>query len=418
MSHLDHSHPDPSGGIVIVGAGLAGATAAESLRQEGFTGDLHLVAGERHAPYIRPPLSKEVLIGTAPRESAFVHDDDTWYAGADVELILGDAATAVDREARRVTLNSGRILPYRRLLLTTGAAPRKLDVPGSDLDGIRYLRTIDDSDVLREDLSGGGRNVVCVGSGWIGLEVTAAARVYGNEVTVVSPGAVPLGAALGDELGAVFHGLHLEHGVVFRMETGVVGFTGSDGRVSGVVTSAGDTIPADLVVVGIGAVPNTGLAQAAGLEVDGGIVVDASLRTADTAVFAAGDVANAWHPTLDGRLRSEHWANAIDQGKAVARSMLGQALSYDVVPYFYTDQYDLGMEYAGFFTLARDAEVIYRGDVAGREFVAFWQRDGRVVAGMNVNVWDVNDGIKALVGSGRVIDAARLADPSVPIGDL
>lgn len=417
MSHLDHSHADPSGGIVILGGGLAGATAAESLRKEGFTHDIHVVAAERHHPYIRPPLSKEVLLGKAPRESAFVHDD-AWYAEAEVELILGDAAATVDREARQVTLASGRVLPYRRLLMATGAVPRRLDVPGADLDGIRYLRTLDDSDVLRADLVGGGRTVVCVGSGWIGLEVTAAARGYGNDVTVVSPGSVPLAAALGDELGAVFQALHVEHGVVFRMATGVVGFTGTDGRVSGVVTDAGDTIPADLVVVGIGAAPVVGLAEAAGLDVDGGIAVDASLRTADPAVFAAGDVANAWHPTLGARLRSEHWANAIDQGKAVARSMLGQPLSYDVVPYFYTDQYDLGMEYAGFFPLARNADVVYRGDVAGREFLAFWQRDGRVVAGMNVNVWDVNDDLKALVQSGRVIDPARLADPSVPVDEL
>lgn len=417
MSHLDHSHQDPSGGIVILGGGLAGATAAESLRTEGFTHEIHLVAAERHSPYIRPPLSKDVLLGKAPRESAFVHDD-SWYAGAGVELIVGDAAAALDLPARQVTLASGRVLPYRRLLLATGAVPRRLDVPGADLDGIRYLRTLDDSDVLRADLAAGGKTVVCVGSGWIGLEVTAAARGYDNAVTVVSPGSVPLAAALGDELGALFQGVHVEHGVVFRMGTGVVGFTGAGGRVSGVVTDAGETIPADLVVVGIGATPVVGLADAAGLDVDGGIVVDASLRTADPAVFAAGDVANAWHPTLGARLRSEHWANAIDQGKAVARSMLGQPLSYDVVPYFYTDQYDLSMEYAGYFPLGRDAEVVYRGDVARREFLAFWHRDGRVVAGMNVNVWDVNDDLRALVRSGRVVDLARLTDPSVPVGEL
>lgn len=417
MSQLDHHHPDSSGGIVIIGAGLAGATAAEALRHEGFTGDIHLVAGEKHHPYIRPPLSKDVLAGKAGRETAFIHDDG-WYADSAVDLIVGDAATAIDLAGHLVTLASGRALPYRRLLLSTGAVPRRLDVPGAGLDGIRYLRTIDDSDLLREDLAAGGKKVVSVGSGWIGLEVTAAARGYGNEVTVVSPGSVPLASALGDELGRQFQRLHVEHGVTFLMETAVTGFTGAEGRVTGVLTDDGDTIPADLVVVGIGATPSVDLARAAGLDVEGGIVVDAALRTADPAVFAAGDVANAWHPTLESRLRSEHWANALDQGKAVARSMLGQPLSYDQVPYFYTDQYDLGMEYAGFFPLALGADVVYRGDVDRREFIAFWMRDGRVVAGMNVNVWDVNDDIRALVRSGRTVDAGRLADPSVAIGDL
>lgn len=417
MSQLDHHHPDSSGGIVIIGAGLAGATAAEALREEGFTGDIHLVAGEKHSPYIRPPLSKDILAGKAGRETAFIHDDG-WYADSAVDLIVGDAAAALDLPGHVVTLASGRTLPYRRLLLATGAVPRRLDVPGADLDGIRYLRTIDDSDLLRADLAPGGKTVVSVGSGWIGLEVTAAARGYGNEVTVVSPGAVPLASALGDELGRQFQRLHVEHGVTFRMGTGVTGFTGADGRVTGVVTDAGDTIRADIVVVGIGAVPSVDLARSAGLDVDGGIVVDADLRTTDPSVFAAGDVANAWHPTLGARLRSEHWANALDQGTAVARSMLGQSLSYDQVPYFYTDQYDLGMEYAGFFPLAVDADVVYRGDVDGREFIAFWVRDGRVVAGMNVNVWDVNDDIRALVRSGRVVDSRKLADPSVAIGDL
>ncbi|MET1051532.1 MAG: FAD-dependent oxidoreductase [Mycetocola sp.] len=417
MSRPASSHADPSGGIVIVGAGLAAATAAEELRSQGFTGDLHMVAAERHSPYIRPPLSKEVLTGKAARETAFVHDDD-WYPATGVDLIVGDAATAVDRDARRVTLATGRTLGYRRLLFATGAVPRRLDVPGADLDGIRSLRTLDDADILREELAGGGRSVVCIGSGWIGLEVTAAARGYGNTVTVVAPGAVPLASALGEELGGVFHDLHVENGVDFRMGTSVTAFEGDGSRVTGVRTDAGDTIAADLVIVGIGAAPAVEVARSAGLDVDDGIVVDAALRTSDPAVYAAGDVANAWHPTLGRRLRSEHWANAIGQGKAVAASMLGQQVSYDAVPYFYTDQYDLSMEYSGYFPLASGAEVVYRGNPATREFVAFWHRDGRVVAGMNVNVWDVNDDIAALVRSGRGVDVKRLADPSVPIGEL
>ncbi|MCP2030179.1 NADPH-dependent 2,4-dienoyl-CoA reductase/sulfur reductase-like enzyme [Okibacterium sp. HSC-33S16] len=417
MSSLNSPHADLSGGIVIVGAGLAGATTAEALRSEGFEGDLHLVGAEMHRPYNRPPLSKEVLTGAAAPDSAFVHDFQ-WYLDNDVELLTGDAAVALDLPGRRVRLSSGRVLPYRRLALATGASPRKLDVPGAHLAGIRYLRTVDDSAVLRADLESGAKHVVVVGSGWIGLEVAAAARSYGNQVTVVAPGTIPLASALGAEMGAFFRELHRQHDVRFRMRTRVTGFVGSDGEVRGVMTDAGHTIGADLVVVGIGAVPNVALAREAGLDVHGGVSVDAALRTEDPAVFAVGDVADAWHPTLGHRLRSEHWANAIDQGKAVARSILGQRVSYDVVPYFFTDQYDVGMEYAGFFSLSSGADVVYRGDVESGEFVAFWQQSGRVVAGMNVNVWGVNDAIKQLVSSARVVKASRLADPSVPIGEL
>jgi 3-phenylpropionate/trans-cinnamate dioxygenase ferredoxin reductase subunit len=227
-----------------------------------------------------------------------------------------------------------------------------------------------------------------------------------------------LRAALGPELGEVFARLHRDHGVDLRLGTGVTGLGGTDGRVTSVLTDSGAQLPADLVVVGVGARPNTELAEKAGLAVDNGVVVDAALRTSHPDVFAAGDVARAYHPLLGRHLRVEHWANARDGGPAAARSMLGHEVSYDRIPYFYTDQYDLGMEYAGDPGPEGYDEVVYRGDLAGGEFIAFWLRGGRVVAGMNVNVWDVNDDIQALIRSGAAVPAARLADADVPLADL
>ena len=315
-------------------------------------------------------------------------------------------------------LAGGERLGYDKLLLTTGSSPRRLAVAGADLDGVLYLRMIEDADRLRAALADGGRRVVVVGAGWIGLEVTSAARGYGNDVAVVEPQPVPLRAALGDELGAVFAALHREHGVDLRLGTGVRELTGTGGHVTGVVTDGGDTVPADLVVVGVGIRPNTELAEQAGLEVDNGILADADLRTSNPDVYAAGDVANAYNPLLGRRLRVEHWANALHGGPAAARSMLGQDVAFDRVPYFFTDQYDLGMEYSGAVGPDGYDRVVYRGDVAAREFVAFWVHDGRVLAGMNVNVWDVTDGIQSLVRSGAKVDPDRLADPSVPLDEL
>jgi 3-phenylpropionate/trans-cinnamate dioxygenase ferredoxin reductase subunit len=291
-----------------------------------------------------------------------------------------------------------------------------LRVPGGDLDGVLTLRTAADADRLKDELAAGDRQVVVVGAGWIGLEVAAAARSYGNAVTVVEPQPQPLRGVLGDEIGAVFAQLHRDHGVDLRLSTGVTGFRGDGPRVRAVLTDAGE-LPADLVVVGVGVVPRTELAEAGGLDVDDGVVVDASLRTSAPDVWAAGDIA-AWpHPRYGRRIRVEHWANALNGGPAAARALLGQDVTYDRLPYFFTDQYDLGMEYSG---LASPADaVVCRGDVGGREFVAFWQDAGqRVQAAMNVNVWDVTDDLQALVRAGVPVDPARLADPDVPLGEL
>ncbi|HZK59999.1 MAG TPA: FAD-dependent oxidoreductase [Cryobacterium sp.] len=403
--------------FVIAGAGLAGARAAETLRAEGFSERVVLVAGENEYPYIRPPLSKEYLLGTAGRESIFVHEDG-WYAGQEIDVLRGRRASALSLGARELTLADGEVLRYDRLLLATGAASRRFPGPGADLPGVHRLRTVDDSARLRDALAPGGRRVVIVGAGWIGLEVAAAARRYGNEVTVLGRASVPLAASLGDEVGAVFGDLHRENGVDLRMNAGVRELAGGADGVTGVILGDGQVVRADVVVVGIGAVPNAELAREAGLAVDNGIVVDASFRTNDPDVYAVGDVANVFHPVLGHHLRIEHWDNADRAGRAAARSMLGQAVSYDEIPYFYTDQFDLGMEYSGYGELARGADVVFRGDRAARAFVAFWVAAGRVVAGMNVNVWDVNETVQRFIRSGVRVDPGRLADENIALEDL
>jgi NADPH-dependent 2,4-dienoyl-CoA reductase/sulfur reductase-like enzyme len=404
---------------VIVGGGLAAATAAEELRERDPDGELHVFAGEPHNPYIRPPLSKELMLGKDGRDSVFVHPA-AWYREKHIVLATGERVAGLGDHV--VTLAGGREVPFDRLLLATGSTPRRLDVPGADAGGIHTLRTIDDSEALKAVLEGGGRRVVVIGAGWIGLELAAAARTYGNDVTVVAPGTVPLARALGDELGTRFRELHEQNGVTFRLGTEVVSFEADGGRVSGVVTDGG-TIPADLVIVGVGAAPDVALAEAAGLNVagpkeGGGILVDEHLATSAPDVFAAGDVANAFHPVIGQRMRNEHWANAIAGGKVAAASLAGADASLDDIPYFYTDQFDLGMEYSGYPPLATDAEVLYRGDRAKREVIAFWMQGDRVVAGMNVNVWDVNEDVQNLIRAGKPVDRTRLADPAIPLTEV
>ena len=402
--------------FVIVGASLTGAKAAETLREEGFSGGIVLLGEESERPYERPPLSKGYLLGKEEKSSAYVHDEG-WYAQNEVDLRLGTSVTGLDVGGRRVLLADGGPVSYDRLLLTTGAVPRRLSAPGGDLDGVLYLRWMADSERLGTALRGGGQ-VVIVGAGWIGLEVAAAAREFGCAVTVVEPEPGPLYRHLGPELGSVFTGLHTEHSVRFRFEESVTELRGSGGSVSEAVTSAGTVLPADLVVVGIGAVPATSLASGAGLDVGNGVIVDSGLHSSAPDVFAAGDVANSYHPMLRRHVRVEHWANALNGGPAAARSMLGQGVSYDPVPYFFSDQYDLGMETAGLPEPGSYDEVVYRGDRDAREFIAFWLSGGAVVAGMNVNVWDVTGDIQSLIRSARKVDLTRLTDPEVPLADV
>ena len=406
---------DSSNGLVIVGGGLAGARAAEGARHAGYEGPIRIVAGEDAMPYIRPPLSKEFLLGNDDRASIDVHPD-AWYAEQRVEVLRGRRAAALDVAAHTVTIGEGEVLGFDRLLLATGASPRRFRGPGAELAGVHVLRRVDDSIALREAIAPGGRRVVIIGAGWIGLEVAAAARSYGNDVTVLGLETVPLNAAIGDAAGAVFGDLHREHGVELRMSTSVAGMVGAEGRITGVEIEGGEQVPADIVVVGIGAIPETALAEAAGLEVENGVTTDAGFRTSADDVFAVGDVANVFHPVLRRPIRVEHWANADVAGKAAGGAMAGQAVEYDEIPYFYTDQYDLGMEYSGYGTLAAGIEPVFRGDRVAREFVAFWVDDARrVVAGMNVNVWDVNETVQRLIRDEVVVDPERLADPSVPL---
>ncbi|MFI6704990.1 NAD(P)/FAD-dependent oxidoreductase [Nonomuraea sp. NPDC050478] len=386
---------------VIAGGGLAAAKAAEALREQGYDGRLVLAGAEPHLPYERPPLSKSYLQGKSERDKIFVHDA-AWYAEQQVEVLTGTSVTAVDRAAHQVTLSDGARLDYAKLLLATGATPRRL--PGDAL----YLRSVDDSERIRDVLARASR-VVIIGAGWIGLEVAAAARAAGVEVTLLESDGAPLLRVLGPRLGAAFADLHRDHGVDLRLGVKVEEIAG------GVRLADGTRVEADAVIAGIGVEPDTRLAVAAGLKVDDGVVVDASLRTSDPDVFAAGDVARAYHPLLGTHIRVEHWANALNQPAVAAAAMLDKEASYDRLPYFYTDQYDLGMEYTGYVRPGEADDVVIRGDLDSREYIAFWLAEGRVVAGMNVNVWDVTDDIKTLIRAAAPADRAKLADPSVPL---
>jgi 3-phenylpropionate/trans-cinnamate dioxygenase ferredoxin reductase subunit len=398
---------------VIVGASLAGAKAAETLRQEGFDGRLVLVGAEHERPYERPPLSKDYLRGEVGREKVYVHEEG-FYAEHDIELCLGRTALSLDTSNGELELDDGERLRYDRLLLATGAEPRRLAIPGAELDGVMYLRSVRDSDTLRARLDRGGA-VVVVGAGWIGAEVAASARQRGLEVTVLDPASVPLERVMGADVGAVYRDIHTDHGTRMLMGTGVEAFEG-DRAVERVRTSDGRELECDFVVVGVGVVPRFKLTLQSDIVLANGIVVDEHLQTNVPGVFAAGDVANAYHPFYGEPIRVEHWANALNQGPAAARNMLGMATAYERLPYFFSDQYDVGMEYTGY---ARDWDrVVFRGDPATRAFVAFWLVDDRVVAGMNVNVWDVTDAIKRLISERVAVDDQTLADPDVPLEEL
>jgi 3-phenylpropionate/trans-cinnamate dioxygenase ferredoxin reductase subunit len=400
--------------FIIVGASLAGAKAAEALRGEGFEGRITLIGEESELPYERPPLSKEYLMGKAERQTVFVHDSD-WYRDHEVELRLGTRISSIDRGGHLVTTEPGEEIGYDRLLLTTGASPRTLPIPGADGPNVLYLRRVEDSDRLRDRLAG-SRRLVVIGGGWIGLEAAAAARAAGVEVTVLEGQELPLLRVLGPECARLFADLHRRQGVDLRLGVQVEAVVREDGGPSRVRLGGGEEVTADTVLVGIGARPNTELAEAAGIEVSNGVVVDQALKTADPDILAAGDVANAHHPLLRKHIRVEHWDNAIGQGEAAGRSMYRDGVVYERIPYFYTDQYDLGMEYAGYVEPGGYDRVVFRGEVDKMEFIAFWlDAQRRVLAGMNVNVWDVNEIIQALVRSQQPVDLARLTDTSAPL---
>ena len=400
--------------FVIAGAGLAGAKAAETLRAEGFDGRLLLLGEEPERPYDRPPLSKAYLRGETDRDSLYVHPEG-FYAAHGIELRPSTPVRAITPSARQLELAGGEHISYQRLLLATGATPRPLPLPGADLDGVHYLRSRRDADALAA-AAARAEHIVVVGTGWIGSEAAASLRQLGREVTLLGPDPAPLARVLGPKIGRVYRDLHADHGVRLALGTRVAGFRGH-GRVEAVVTDDGATVEGDLVLIGAGAVPRTELAEAAGLPVRNGLLVNEQLEAVGAAgMYAAGDVAAAWHPRYQTYLRVEHWANALNQGPAAARNMLGAGISYARLPYFYSDQYDLGMEYSG---LAADwDQVVVRGDLTTRQFIAFWLKDQRVLAAMNANIWDVVDSTQALIRSGRPVDLERLANPDIPLDQV
>jgi 3-phenylpropionate/trans-cinnamate dioxygenase ferredoxin reductase subunit len=402
--------------FVIVGGGLAGAKAVEALRDNAFKGQIILFCAEQHLPYERPPLSKEFLAGKKTLDE-FTVDTAAWYLDHGVDLRLGTPVESLDLAAHTVTLPDGSRTTYDKLLLATGSRSRRIPIAGADATGVHYLRTIDDATALDGALSAGSALAV-VGAGWIGLEVAASARQRDVDVTVVETAALPLLAALGSEAAQVFADLHREHGVDLRLQTEVSAVATENGTARGLTLADGTHVAAGAVLIAVGAQPNIELARQAGLALDdGGVEVDASLRSSDPDVYAVGDIASARHPVLNTRIRTEHWANALKQPAVAAAGMLGAAAEYTELPYFFTDQYDVGMEYVGH---APDyARVVFRGDPATREFVAFWlDAEDRVLAGMNVNVWDVLDDVKALIRARRPVDAGALGDPSAPLSTL
>jgi 3-phenylpropionate/trans-cinnamate dioxygenase ferredoxin reductase component len=402
--------------FIIVGGGLAGAIAAQTLREEGFDGRITLLGEEPHHPYERPPLSKDYLQGKADRDSIFAHPAP-WYADHAVELHLGTAVTSLDPAARTVTTATGGQLGYDKLLLTTGSTPRRLIVPGADLDGVHYLRSVDDSERIKTGFARAHR-VAVIGAGWIGLETAAAARNAGIDVTLLEHAELPLLRVLGRETAPIFADLHRDHGVDLRSKVAVAEFTGSNGAVTGVILNDGSRIDADMVLVGVGITPNTQLAAGAGLKIDNGILVDEHLRTSDVNIFAAGDVANAYNPRLGRHIRVEHWANARRQGATAGKAMLGQD-AVDARPsYFFTDQYDLSMEYTGDIGPSGYDQVIFRRYPDPRQLIVFWLSEQRVQAGMNINIWDVADDIERLVQSPHPANTDDLTDAGIPLASL
>jgi 3-phenylpropionate/trans-cinnamate dioxygenase ferredoxin reductase subunit len=399
--------------LIIIGASLAGAKASETLREEGFDGEIVLIGEEPVRPYERPPLSKQYLQGSAERDTVFVHPEG-FYADNAIELRLSSTVESLDVASQEVVLASGEHLRYDAALIATGSTPRRLTVPGADLRGVHYLRTLADSDALRDAITSAHR-VIVIGAGWIGCEVAASARQLGAAVAMVEVGGLPLERVLGTELGSFYRDLHADHGVELHFGVGVDSLLGT-GSVEAVRLADGTTIAGDVIVVGVGVVPRVELAEGAGLTLDNGIVTDQFLATSSRGVFAAGDVASAWHPIFDRHIRLEHWSSALNQGPVAAKNMLGIPTPYARIPYFFSDQYDVGMEYAGFAT--DWDEIVFRGDPASREFVAFWLKDGLVAAGMNVNVWDVSDTIATVVAAQQRVDRQALIDPAVELASL
>jgi len=403
--------------FVIVGGGLAGAKIAEALRDRDFDGEITVLSEEDHLPYERPPLSKEFFAGKKTLPEFTVHDGE-WFRDHRVDLRPGTTATAIDPAAHTVSLPDGSTISYDKLALATGSRSRRLDIPGSDAEGVHYVRTVDQAAALLRTLAA-DKKLVVIGAGWIGLEIAASARGFDVDVTVLEHAGLPLESTLGPEMGEVFAALHRQNGVDLRTGTDVSAISVDGDHASGVTLSDGTVIPADAVLIAVGALPNTELASEAGIDVDNGVLVDAGLQSSDPDIVAVGDIAAAQHPILNARIRVEHWANALNQPETAADTMLGRPAEYVRMPYFFTDQYDLGMEYVGHAPHGGYSRVVTRGDVDKREFLAFWlDSANKVLAGMNVNIWDAGDAIKELVASSGPVDPERLADPEIPLAEV
>jgi 3-phenylpropionate/trans-cinnamate dioxygenase ferredoxin reductase subunit len=404
--------------FIVVGGGLAGAKAVETLRTEGFDGDIILFTEEAVRPYQRPPLSKDYLRREAGFDQCAVHDEN-FYTANNIELHTSSRVVEINPATSKVTLASGEVFCYTKLLLATGSVPRRLMIPGAELNGVNYLRDISDADNLTDVVTataGAKRRVVIVGSGWIGSEVAASIREMGAEVSVVELASVPLERVLGTEVGSFYRDLHIEHGVDMHFGVGIEAIRGAT-SVEEVVLSDGTVLDCAVVVVGIGVFPRTELAEAVGLSVNNGIVTDEYLKTSERNIYAAGDVATVFYPFYQTHIHLEHWSAAINQGPIAARNMLGISDIYEQIPYFYSDQYDVGMEYTGFAPTWD--QILFRGNPATKQFITFWlDKTGRVLAGMNVNVWEVAPAIEALIRSCKPVDLEQLVNPNVDLASL
>lgn len=396
--------------FVIVGASLAGGRAAQALRKEGFDGRVVLIGEEPDRPYERPPLSKEYLRGQFPKEKLFIADG-SFYDENEIDLRLGVRATRIDAKERVVELDSGERVAFDKLLIATGGRPRRLNVRGADLDGVYELRTIADSEAIASELRE-GRRVVVIGAGFIGAEVAASARTNGLDVTVLEVAALPLERVVGAEIGEIYAQLHRDHGVDLRLGEGIERIEGSK-RAERVVTTEGAAIDCDFVVVGVGMQPNVEIVAGTGIDTPNGIAVDEFCETNVQGIYAAGDAANFYHPLLGERLRVEHWANAQNQGQAAALNMLGKQEAYAEVPWFWSDQYDVNMQYVGH---AHEwDETVFRGNVADRKFTAFYLKGGRLQAALAFNRFRDIRHSRELIKARVQPDPAKLRDEDVDL---
>ena len=391
--------------FVIVGAGLAGATAAITLREAGVVGAVTLIGAEPEAPYERPPLSKAYLRGQTPFDTALVRIP-TFYAAHGITTVLGTPVGQIDTASRFVELSDGRRLPFDALLLATGTRNRQLTVAGASLDGIHYLRTAEDADRIRAEISPRRRAIV-VGMGFIGSEVAASLRQSGLDVTAIEPSKTPLHRVLGEPVGRRIAELHGIHGVRTVFEDAVEAFEGNR-RVRTVTTKGGRRFECDLVVAGIGVEPAVEFLEGSGIHTDNGIAVDEYCRTNIEGIYAAGDVANHWHPVFNRRIRVEHWQNAMRQGAAAALNMLGRSVVYNDIPWFWSDQYDWNLQYAGFHT--RWDELVIRGRADSDSFLACYLNDGRIDAAIAVNRGADVRRVIPLIKGRQLVDPRLLAD--------